>query len=140
MTSKVEDAASAGDPGPTTSARRGHRVHLLTLVLVVTAGFLLVEVVGRLHELPAPRQIPWWVLIPLFCAAEVFVVHIQFRRDAHSVSLNEIPLVLALAFATPGHLLVAHQFIEPRTACSRHDGADQARFLTAFWAYSAHVY
>jgi diguanylate cyclase (GGDEF)-like protein len=101
MTSEVEDPASAGDPGLSTSARRGHRVHLLTLVLVVTAGFLLVEVVGRLHELPAPRQIPWWVLIPLFCAAEVFVVHIQFRRDAHSFSLSELPLVAGFFFAPP---------------------------------------
>src|SRR5580704_5837152 len=101
MTGKVEAPPSGGDPALGTSARRGHRVHLLTLVLVVTAVFLLVEVVGRLHELPAPREIPWWVLIPLFCAAEVFVVHIQFRRDAQSFSLSELPLVVGFFFAPP---------------------------------------
>src|SRR6201999_3078775 len=42
-----------------------------------------------------------------FAASELTVVHIEFRRDAHSVSLNEIPLVVALAFASPGHLLLA---------------------------------
>jgi diguanylate cyclase (GGDEF)-like protein len=107
MTGKVEAPPSGGDPALGTSARRGHRVHLLTLVLVVTAVFLLVEVVGRLHELPAPRQIPWWVLIPLFCAAEVFVVHIQFRRDAHSFSLSELPLVAGFFFAPPLVVLLA---------------------------------
>jgi diguanylate cyclase (GGDEF)-like protein len=101
MAKEVEDAASAGDPGHGTSARRGHRVHLLTLVLVATAVVLLVEVVARLHGLSAPRQIPWWMLIPLFCAAEVFVVHIQFRRDAHSFSLSELPLVVGFFFAPP---------------------------------------
>src|ERR1700688_3727117 len=101
MAKEVEDAASAGDPGHGTSARRGRRVHLLTLVLVATAVVLLVEVVARLHGLPAPRQIPWWMLIPLFCAAEVFVVHIQFRRDAQSFSLSELPLVVGFFFAPP---------------------------------------
>ena len=70
-------------------------------MLVAAAVVLLFKVVGPLHELPAPRQIPWWVLIPLFCAAEVFVVHIQFRRDAHSFSLSELPLVAGFFFAPP---------------------------------------
>ena len=81
MTTEVDAPSPAGDPGHATSAKRGHRVHLLTLLLVATAAVLLIEVVAPLHELPAPRQIPWWALIPLFCAAEVFVVHLQFRRD-----------------------------------------------------------
>jgi diguanylate cyclase (GGDEF)-like protein len=101
MTNEVDDPASGGDPGQPTSTRRGHRVHLLTLLLVALAVVLLIEVVGPLHRLPAPRQIPWWLLIPLFCAAEVFVVHIQFRRDAHSFSLSELPLVIGFFFAPP---------------------------------------
>jgi diguanylate cyclase (GGDEF)-like protein len=72
---------------------------MLTVVLVATAVILLFKVVAPLHELPAPGQIPWWVLIPLFFGAEVFVVHIQFRRDAHSFSLSELPLVAGLFFA-----------------------------------------
>src|SRR3984885_5726719 len=98
---EVEVETPEGDSGHTVSGRRGHRVHLLTVVLVATAVFLLVDVVSKLHEIPAPRQIPWWVLIPLFCAAEVFVVHIQFRRDAHSFSLSELPLVVGFFFAPP---------------------------------------
>src|SRR5580700_7640749 len=93
MTNEVDDPASAGDLRHPASARRGHRVHLLTVLLVATAVVLLIEVVAPLRELPAPREISWWALIPLFCAAEVFVVHLQFRRDAHSFSLSELPLV-----------------------------------------------
>jgi len=98
---EVEAQAPEGGPGHTAAGRRGHRVHLLTVVLVATAIFLLVDVVSKLHVIPAPRQIPWWLLIPLFCAAEVFVVHIQFRRDAHSFSLSELPLVVGFFFAPP---------------------------------------
>ena len=101
MAREVEGSASSVDSGSTTSSRRGHRVHLLTFLLVTTAVVLLVKVVANLHEIPAPRQIPWWVMIPLFCAAEVFVVHIQFRRDAHSFSLSELPLVAGFFFAPP---------------------------------------
>ena len=101
MTNEVDDPASEGDPGQPTSSRRGHRVHFLTVVLVALAVVLLIEVVAPLHSLPAPRQIPWWILIPLFCAAEVFVVHIQFRRDAHSFSLSELPLVVGFFFVPP---------------------------------------
>ena len=101
MTNEVDDPASAGDPRHPASARRGHRVHLLTVLLVATAVVLLIEVVAPLRELPAPRQISWWALIPLFCAAEVFVVHLQFRRDAHSFSLSELPLVAGFFFAPP---------------------------------------
>src|SRR5437867_4126679 len=44
----------------------------------------------------------------MFALSEAFVVHLQFRRgDAHSFSLNEIPLVLGLFFTEPGGLVLA---------------------------------
>ncbi len=52
-------------------------------------------------------MIPWGVLAVGFAASELTVVHIEFRRDAHSVSLNEIPLVVALVFTSPSHLVLA---------------------------------
>jgi diguanylate cyclase (GGDEF)-like protein len=104
---EVEVETPEGDPGHTVSGRRGHRVHLLTVVLVATAVLLLVDVVSKLHEIPSPREIPWWLLIPFFCAAEVFVVHIQFRRDAHSFSLSELPLVVGFFFAPPVVVVLA---------------------------------
>ncbi|WP_339575850.1 putative bifunctional diguanylate cyclase/phosphodiesterase [Pseudokineococcus basanitobsidens] len=50
---------------------------------------------------------PWWVLVPLFTAAELVVVHVQARRESLSVSFAEIPLVLGLVLATPSELLAA---------------------------------
>jgi len=42
----------------------------------------------------------------IFAAAEVFVVHLKFRREAHSFSLSEIPLLLGLFYTTPGTLIL----------------------------------
>ena len=66
------------------------------------------SVFAHLGNSGVPIAVPWIVLTLGYAASELTVVHIEFRRDAHSVSLNEIPLVLALVFASPGHLLVAH--------------------------------
>jgi diguanylate cyclase (GGDEF)-like protein len=106
MTNEAESPVAQGEPGPA-SSRRGHRVQLLTIVLAATAVVLLIRVVAPLHPIPAPGQIPWWVLIPFFAAAEVFVVHIQFRRDAQSFSLSELPLVVGFFFAPPLVVLLA---------------------------------
>ncbi|MDQ3878898.1 MAG: GGDEF-domain containing protein, partial [Actinomycetota bacterium] len=43
----------------------------------------------------------------MFLGAEVFIVHLQFRRDAHSFALSEIPLVAGLFFVSPGVLITA---------------------------------
>ena len=62
------------------------------------------------QHLPDPAQptsgIPWWVLTVLFGVGEVFVLHIQVRREAQTVSLSEIPLVLGLFFSTPPDFVV----------------------------------
>jgi diguanylate cyclase (GGDEF)-like protein len=84
------------------SPRRGRlRVQLLTAALAIPSFLLTVFVVSRLPAVPNGRSIPWWVLAALFFAAEICVVHIQFRRDAHSFSLGELPLVAGLFFAPP---------------------------------------
>jgi diguanylate cyclase (GGDEF)-like protein len=49
----------------------------------------------------ASGQLPWWLLGLLSAAAELFVLHIQVRREAQAISLSEIPLVLGLFLATP---------------------------------------
>src|SRR5439155_20534756 len=83
------------------------RVWLLNAALGVAGAltfFLGVRHIGAPHP---PFEFEWWVLAGGFCLAEIFVVHVEFRRDAHSVSLSEIPLVLGLFFASPAHLVLA---------------------------------
>ena len=53
-------------------------------------------------------HIAWPFLAVMFCLSEAFVVHLKFRRgDAHSFSLNEVPIVLGLFFTGPGGLVLA---------------------------------
>ncbi len=84
------------------------RVLALSAVLAGTAVLLYTVHIRHFATLHAPVAVPWLVLAAGYAVSELTVVHVEFRRDAHSVSLNEIPLVLALVFATPGHLLLAN--------------------------------
>jgi signal transduction histidine kinase len=53
-------------------------------------------------------HISWPFLAAMFALSEAFVVHLQFRRgDAHSFSLNEVPIVLGLFFTGPAGLVLA---------------------------------
>ena len=52
-------------------------------------------------------QVSFWILLIAFAAAERFVVHVHFRRSAHSMSLGEIPLVFALVFAGGHEVILA---------------------------------
>ena len=62
---------------------------------------------GSAQPLLAAVHLPVWVLVVAFAAAERCVVHVHFRRSAHSMSLGEIPLVFALAFASGQNLVAA---------------------------------
>jgi diguanylate cyclase (GGDEF)-like protein len=82
------------------------RVWLLNGALVAAALALLAWLGG----LPAPAgaiRIPWWALAAGFAAAERLVVHVHFRRSAHTVALGEIPLVLGLLFSAPAEVVLA---------------------------------
>ncbi|MEA2499577.1 MAG: hypothetical protein QOH26_1982 [Actinomycetota bacterium] len=95
------------------------RVWFLTAAIAsaaVLVYFLLVREFG-----PVDRQyhLRWWWLAVLFYVAEISVFHLQFRRDAYSFSLSEIPLVLGLFFATPQDLLLG-QLIGAAVALGLH--------------------
>jgi diguanylate cyclase (GGDEF)-like protein len=83
------------------------RVWSLTVALMGLTGVLFVIAVQRLPALDAPLQIEWWWVASAYAAAEVLVVHLQFRRDTHSFSLSEVPLLIGLFFLAPDQLLLA---------------------------------
>ncbi|MFN2485699.1 MAG: ATP-binding protein [Acidimicrobiia bacterium] len=60
--------------------------------------------------LPAPSgfgvQVKWFWLAPGFYLAELLVVHLQFRRDAHTLSVSEVPMAIGLLMATPIDLVL----------------------------------
>ncbi len=85
------------------------RVWLLTAVVAIGAAVMVTSIAG-MTALPAKIQIPWWLLAAGFYLAELAVVHTEFNRDAHSFSMSEVPLVIALFWAAPLDLVVG-QFL-----------------------------
>jgi signal transduction histidine kinase len=81
---------------------------MLSVAVAALAAFLTVALPSsRSDTILNPFEIPWWAVGALFFMAEVCVVHLQFRREAYSFSLSEIPLVLGLFFLTPAALVLA---------------------------------
>lgn len=82
------------------------RVLLVTVFLCLVAG-LAIELSRRV---PPPQlttaHLSWLALAGLFAATEMYVLHLQVRRESQTVSLSEIPLALGLLLAGPLGLLV----------------------------------
>ncbi len=89
------------------SGARGLRIFIGTLVVLAFGALaLLWHTTGTV----ATFHMPWWLLAALFYLAETCLVHLYFRRGAHSFSMSEVPLILGLFFSTPRELLLA-QFV-----------------------------
>ncbi len=82
-------------------------VWALNIAIVIASVALLAGPVQHLPEFDAGVHLPWWGLALGFLAAERCVVHLHFRRSAHSFSLGDLPLVFGLLFASPIDLVVA---------------------------------
>jgi diguanylate cyclase (GGDEF)-like protein len=80
-------------------------VWLLTLLAGGGAASIVVRLAD--HSPPTGHRLPWWLLAAFFLVAEVCVVHIHLRGDAHSFSLSEVPLVLGLFCSDPVQLVTA---------------------------------
>ncbi len=77
------------------------RAGIIALTAAMVAAAVLLA--GPISDLGAPAtsvRLPWPALAALFAAA-VLRVHIQFRREVHSVNPVELPLVLGLHLASP---------------------------------------
>jgi diguanylate cyclase (GGDEF)-like protein len=87
------------------SVRRPQPVWGLNLAVVAVAVALYA---GPVHGLPplAHPYLPWWAIAAAFAIAERCVVHLHFRRGAHSFSLGDIPLVFGLIFCSANSFAV----------------------------------
>ena len=74
-------------------------VWALNIAIVIASAALLAGPVHNLPDFDIGVHIPWWGLALGFLAAERCVVHLHFRRSAHSFSLGDLPLVFGLLFA-----------------------------------------
>ena len=67
--------------------------------LAVLAFAIFVTSVHGVGPLADP-ELPWWAIAVFWALAETCVVHLHFRRSAHSFSLADFPFVFGLAFAS----------------------------------------
>ena len=77
------------------------RVIGLATLLAIGAGALML-VCDCVAE--AARPAPWWIAIVVavgFGLAERFVFHIEYRREAITFSMSEVPTAFALVFLSP---------------------------------------
>ena len=82
-------------------------VWIVSALLALAAVLLILLALGQLPALQAPVPLQWWILALGFALAEIFIVQLHFRRDAHSFSLSELPLAIGLFFLTPVELIAA---------------------------------
>jgi diguanylate cyclase (GGDEF)-like protein len=91
------------------ASRPTGRVIALVVLLAVVGAVLWGAVQAYPPEPPQPGdlRIPWWLLALMFAVTEIWVFHIQVGREAQSISISEIPFMLAFFYALPEDLLIA---------------------------------
>jgi diguanylate cyclase (GGDEF)-like protein len=77
---------------------RAGSVWLYVVGLAVLAGLVFWRLASDIRPLSTPH-VPWWAIALGFVVTEACVVHIEFRRSAHSFSLADVPFVFGLVFA-----------------------------------------
>jgi diguanylate cyclase (GGDEF)-like protein len=76
-------------------------------VLALTAIAAVTHVLWVAEAQPfATPHIPWWMLALGFIGAERCIVHLEFHRSAHTISLADLPFALGLVFASGNDLVI----------------------------------
>jgi diguanylate cyclase (GGDEF)-like protein len=86
------------------------RVWLLTALIAFASAALYGVIVVRLNPIAGQIDSPWLLFAAAFVATEAFVVHVHFRKEAHTFSMTELALVLGLFMVAPSELVLAHLF------------------------------
>ena len=88
------------------SDRTSRRLSVLGAASVMTATAAVIQLTALGPAFSAASfAIPWWGLALGFAATEIFVIHLNVRTSAYSVSMSEIPLMLGLGLSLPGALV-----------------------------------
>ena len=113
--------------------RAPRRVWVFNGVLALACALVWIVAVGGL-DVPAFDDGPvlaWYWLALGFYLAEVLVVHLQFRKQAHTLSLTEIGLTLGLLLGAPSQLLIG-QLVGTLVALVVNRRRSQLRQLAKF--------
>ena len=85
-------------------------VRIWALVASIAAGAIAIWVATAATAwttFSGEPELSWLALAALGFLAEAWVVHIHFRRQAHTLSFNEIAIVLGLFFVPPVGIMLA---------------------------------
>ncbi len=116
----------------------------------VTAGWLFTAVLAALTPLvwfavPGTQtrvgfELSWWFVALMVFAGESLVIHLEYRKDAHSFSMGEIALVVAL-FSADVHVTLAGVVVGSAAALvfSRRQTPLKMAFNIAQYALNAGV-
>ncbi len=77
--------------------------YVVALAVLAGVAWLALTHGEQPHSTP---HLPWWAVAAGFAFAEICVVHVRFRRSAHSFSLADVPFVFGLVFATGDHFVL----------------------------------
>ena len=83
---------------------------ILSLAATTLAGWRLLDplaVTGPGGSVPSAPWVPWWLLAAGFTASQAQVLNVQIRREARSVFLSEIPMVVGLLYTAAQPLILA---------------------------------
>src|SRR4051812_7149588 len=97
--------AVASDARPESSATR--KIVLFTATLAAAATVLYIAVVSQERTISSTVHVPWPLLAIAFALADSFAVHVEVRDNAHSFTMNELPLMIGLFLCTPEQLIAA---------------------------------
>ena len=112
--------------------RAPRRVWAFNGALALVCGLVWVVALGGLDEAAFGEPVlAWYWLALAFYAAEVLVVHLQFRKQAHTLSLTEIGLTLGLLLGAPSSLLIG-QLVGTLVALVVNRRRSQLRQLAKF--------
>jgi len=105
----MRSTASGGEPARAGWRLGDARVQAFIASVAMAAVGVWVYDLAHFGPLGTPSRVPlpWWGLAVVFYLAEAHVVHLHFRKQAHSLSASEIALMLGLFFVTPAGLLGA---------------------------------
>ena len=112
MMRRTADTGSAAQHQSGPIRLRGSVLVRAALPWAITAGLALLAaglypLASQTHApLVGGIELPWWAMAGAYALATLLVVHIQFRHEAHSVTLSECAIVLGLLVARPQAMVV----------------------------------
>ena len=92
-------------PDARAEVRATRQIVLFTSTLAAAALVLYVAVVSHQPTSAPPVHVAWPLLAIAFALTDSFAVHVELRDNAHSFTMNELPLMIGLFLCTPEQLL-----------------------------------